>query len=214
MSHIVLVGDSIFDNAAYTEGGPDVVSQVRGLLPPGWEATLLAVDGATTDGVAGQLGRLPEQATHLVLSVGGNDALMHLGVLEAPVSSMANAVEMLADVASDFERRYRVADCACLDTARPLAVCTDLQRVFRRSGFPARCFHDTHGLQRRHHSSGHRARPSRHRPSRGVCHKRGLCQPDRTIVGGWRKDRQGDSRTCLWSQNASAGYADRCCVSP
>ena len=63
MPHVVLIGDSIFDNAAYTRGGPDVVSQVRGLLPPGWEATLLAVDGSTTDHVADQLGRLPKQAT-------------------------------------------------------------------------------------------------------------------------------------------------------
>ena len=39
MPHVVLIGDSIFDNAAYTRGGPDVVSQVRGLLPRGWEAT-------------------------------------------------------------------------------------------------------------------------------------------------------------------------------
>ena len=108
MPHVVLVGDSIFDNAAYTEGGPDVVSQVRRLLPPGWEATLLAVDGAVTDDVAGQLGRLPEQATHLVLSVGGNNALKRGGILQAPASSVAQAVEALADIASDFERRYRL----------------------------------------------------------------------------------------------------------
>ena len=56
MSHVVLVGDSIFDNAAYTDGGPDVVSQVRGLLPPGWDATLLAVDGAIADDVPRQIG--------------------------------------------------------------------------------------------------------------------------------------------------------------
>jgi len=124
MSHVVLVGDSIFDNAAYTEGGPDVVSQVRGLLPPGWDATLLAVDGAITDDVAGQLRRLPEPATHLVLSVGGNNALKHMGILQARVTSMTNAVEMLADIASDFERRYRLAVVACLDAAIPLAVCT------------------------------------------------------------------------------------------
>ena len=135
MPHVVLVGDSIFDNAAYTEGGPDVVSQVRGLLPPGWEATLLAVDGAITDGVAGQLGRLPEQATHLVLSVGGNNALKHMGILEVPVASVAKAVEVLADVASDFERRYRVAVAACLDTARPLAVCTIYNGCFDDQAF-------------------------------------------------------------------------------
>ena len=124
MLHLVLIGDSVFDNAAYTRGGPDVVSQVRGLLPPGWDATLLAVDGSTTDHVVDQLGRLPPQATHLVLSVGGNNALMRLDVLEIPVSSVAKSLEVLADVASDFERRYRLAIAACLDTALPLTVCT------------------------------------------------------------------------------------------
>ena len=124
MPHLVLIGDSIFDNAAYTGGGPDVVSQVRGLLAHGWEATLLARDGSTTDDVADQLGRLPTQATHLVLSVGGNNALMHQRILEAPVSSMAASIEALADIASDFERRYRLAIAACLDTALPLTVCT------------------------------------------------------------------------------------------
>lgn len=29
MNHLVLLGDSIFDNAAYTSGAPDVVHQVR-----------------------------------------------------------------------------------------------------------------------------------------------------------------------------------------
>src|SRR5467141_4000518 len=48
MPHLVLLGDSIFDNAHYTSGGPDVVSQVRNLLPLGWGASLLAVDGSTT----------------------------------------------------------------------------------------------------------------------------------------------------------------------
>jgi hypothetical protein len=33
MTHIVLLGDSIFDNSPYTAGGPDVISQVRQLLP-------------------------------------------------------------------------------------------------------------------------------------------------------------------------------------
>jgi hypothetical protein len=33
MMHIVLLGDSVVDNAAYTNGGPDVIAQVRQLLP-------------------------------------------------------------------------------------------------------------------------------------------------------------------------------------
>jgi hypothetical protein len=118
MPHLVLVGDSILDNGAYTRGGPDVVTQVRALLPTGWKATLLAVDGSTTDHVAGQLSRLPKDATHLVLSVGGNNALMHLGILESPASSMAKSIETLAILASVFERRYRVAIAACLERCR------------------------------------------------------------------------------------------------
>jgi hypothetical protein len=40
MAHIVLLGDSIFDNSRYTEGGPDVISQGRQLLPADWRVSL------------------------------------------------------------------------------------------------------------------------------------------------------------------------------
>jgi GDSL-like Lipase/Acylhydrolase family len=135
MPHLVLVGDSILDNGAYTRGGPDVVSQVRALLPSGWKATLLAVDGSTTDHVAGQLTRLPKDATHVVLSVGGNNALMHLGSLDSPASSMAKSIETLAVLASDFEGRYRVAIAACLETRLPVAVCTVYNGCFEDQSF-------------------------------------------------------------------------------
>src|SRR5213080_1875139 len=65
MKHIVLLGDSIFDNGHYTMGGPDVISQVRQLLPAGWQASLLAVDGSTTEDVPSQLHRMPPDASHL-----------------------------------------------------------------------------------------------------------------------------------------------------
>ena len=57
MPHLVLLGDSILDNAAYTNGGPDVVTQVRGLLPKPWKASLLAIDGSTTNDVPAQSGK-------------------------------------------------------------------------------------------------------------------------------------------------------------
>ncbi len=84
MPHIVLLGDSIFDNAAYTAGGPDVLTQLRGQLPAGWTAALAAVDGSCADDVAAQVAGAPADATHLVLSVGGNDALMASGLLTNP----------------------------------------------------------------------------------------------------------------------------------
>ena len=124
MAHLVLLGDSIFDNAAYTRGGPDVVSQVRKTLPPGWIASLLAVDGATTAGIREQVLRLPADATHLVLSVGGNDALMHESVLALRATSIAQALGLFGEVVSGFEKGYRSAVDICLDTGLPLTLCT------------------------------------------------------------------------------------------
>ena len=124
MPHIVLLGDSIFDNAAYTDGGPDVVTQLRGLLPAGWRATLAAVDGSQAAEVAAQLARLDATATHLVLSVGGNDALMASGLLDEPVYSSADALRLIAASVREFESRYHAAVAACLARGLPLAVCT------------------------------------------------------------------------------------------
>src|SRR5688572_16398198 len=81
--HVVLLGDSIFDNAAYVAGGPAVVDQLHTILPADWKATLLAVDGDTTGLVADRLRGLPADASHLVVSVGGNDALRHTYLLQA-----------------------------------------------------------------------------------------------------------------------------------
>jgi hypothetical protein len=124
MAHIVLLGDSIFDNGAYTEGGPDVVSQVQELLPHGSLATLLAVDGSVTDDIPSQVQRMPSDATHLVLSVGGNDAIMNSDLLLKPLDSTATALGNLADVSQGFEEKYRRAVAACKKTGLPLVICT------------------------------------------------------------------------------------------
>src|SRR4051794_29926554 len=65
-NHVVLLGDSIFDNKSYVGHGPAVIDQVRSQFPGGWKATLLAVDGAVARGVVSQAARLPADATHLV----------------------------------------------------------------------------------------------------------------------------------------------------
>ena len=48
--HVILLGDSIFDNAAYVPGGPAVIEHLRRGLPEGWKATLLGVDGSLATG--------------------------------------------------------------------------------------------------------------------------------------------------------------------
>ncbi len=124
MGHIVLLGDSIFDNAAYVGGMSAVIDQVRGGLPEGWDASLNAVDGDTTRGVYGQLEGLPGDASHLVLSVGGNDALGHAEVLNARAGSVADAVGLLADLREGFDREYTRLLAAISGRGLPTAVCT------------------------------------------------------------------------------------------
>ena len=124
MSHIVLLGDSIFDNAAYTRGGPDVITQLRELLPAGWRATLCAVDGATTRGLRAQLPRVPADASHLVISVGGNDALQNSDLLELRVTSSAQALRTFALRLDAFETAYRDAIRDVLALGRDTTLCT------------------------------------------------------------------------------------------
>ena len=124
MPHLILLGDSIFDNQAYVGRGPDVVTQLAPLLPSGWRATLAAVDGAVIADVPRQLARLPADATHLVVSAGGNDALGHVGLLERPATSSAQVLGWLADAAAEFEARYRKLLAALEQQALPTTLCT------------------------------------------------------------------------------------------
>ena len=122
--HLVLLGDSIFDNASYVPGGAPVVEQLRRRLPRGARATLLAVDGAVCASVGPQLRRLPDDATHLFVSVGGNDALGHSGVLEEVDRPAGEVVAALTDVQQTFRHEYRAMLRAVLGAGRPAAVCT------------------------------------------------------------------------------------------
>lgn len=124
MAHVALLGDSIFDNAAYTRGGPAVISQVEERLPRGWKATLAAVDGAVTRDVPRQCSALPADVTHLVLSVGGNDALGHAGILGLRVTSANQAFLALESAIRGFAQEYERTLEVCLKRKLPLTVCT------------------------------------------------------------------------------------------
>jgi hypothetical protein len=124
MGHIILLGDSIFDNAAYVRGGPDVVRQLREVIPADWKASLLAVDGAVTRSVPSQLARLPADATHLVLSVGGNDALGASFILDQNVRTVAEAVSLLEVAQHRFAQDYDAIIDQVLARELPAAVCT------------------------------------------------------------------------------------------
>lgn len=123
-SHVVLLGDSIFDNAAYTRGEPDVVSHLRALLPKGWTATLGAVDGATTAGLRTQLARVPAGASHVVVAIGGNDALRNTDLLSLPVASSTQVLDIFAERLAAFAASYRSAIAGVEALGRRTIVCT------------------------------------------------------------------------------------------
>ncbi len=124
MGHIALLGDSIFDNGIYVPDGPAVLGQLRKALPQDWSASLLAVDGDVISGVEEQLEHLPADATHLVVSCGGNDALGYLPVLSEPVRQVADGLARFAEIRDEFTQAYRQMLCRVIETGRDVTVCT------------------------------------------------------------------------------------------
>lgn len=122
--HLVLLGDSIFANAAYVGREPDVVEHLRSLLPPGWKATLCAVDGATTSTLVGQLQRVPHDASRIIVAIGGNDALANLDLLSMQVSSSAETLAAFARRVAQFEEGYRNAVAKVIERQLPTTICT------------------------------------------------------------------------------------------
>jgi len=70
--HLVLLGDSTFDNGFYVgKGNPAIIDQLRlKAKDRGWKATSVAVDGHSISHISSQLTRIPEDATHLFISIG------------------------------------------------------------------------------------------------------------------------------------------------
>lgn len=122
--HVVLLGDSVFDNVRYVAGGLPVIEHLREQLPAGWRATLLAIDGDVASDVMNQIVNLPIDTTHLVISAGGNDALNIVEFLRQPVQSMLEALDKLSVPLEAFRQDYRAMLETVLAKNLPVAVCT------------------------------------------------------------------------------------------
>jgi lysophospholipase L1-like esterase len=122
--NLILLGDSTLDNGAYVPRGQDVEHQLGSRLLPGWSATLRAQDGAVLADVDGQLARIPPEATHILISAGGNDALHAAGILQQPVSSVTEALSRLAAVGAQFGEAYNHMLVGAMATGLPLAIST------------------------------------------------------------------------------------------
>ncbi|HKI34002.1 MAG TPA: SGNH/GDSL hydrolase family protein [Gemmataceae bacterium] len=124
MGHVVLLGDSIFDNARYVPDRPPVIEQLRQALPRGWCATLLAVDGHIAEDVVNQLNDLPADASHLVVSGGGNDALGESSILADAACTVGEALALVHEVRVRFQHSYRAMLRALCAVGKPAVVCT------------------------------------------------------------------------------------------
>jgi lysophospholipase L1-like esterase len=124
MNHIVLLGDSIFDNAPYVPSGTAVIHHLKQKMPDGWQATLRAVDGSVIEDVRAQLDALPSDATHIVVSMGGNDVLGQAGILLEPAQSVVEVLLRFAQISAVFERNYRDVLAAILQRGLPTTICT------------------------------------------------------------------------------------------
>jgi MFS family permease len=122
--HVVLLGDSIFDNGAYVDGGPDVAQQLQQELPRDWRCTLLAVDGDRISDVVRQLRLLPPDTSHLVVSVGGNDALGFAPLLEEDAGTVTDALLILGKAQDRFAADYAAMIDDVVAKGLPTAVST------------------------------------------------------------------------------------------
>jgi hypothetical protein len=70
--HLVLLGDSTIDNKFYVgKGNPSVIDQLQTKVKErGWNATSVAIDGHSIGHIPSQLARIPQDATHLFISIG------------------------------------------------------------------------------------------------------------------------------------------------
>jgi len=131
--HLILLGDSTIDNKSYTKGGLAVEDHIRAELGQGSVVERRAEDGGMTSHILGQLKDLPSTATHLVLSVGGNDALdqvVYEGVLDRRVETVSEALGQLTDIVDEFEDRYQNCLDQVLAYSLPTVVCTIYNGAF------------------------------------------------------------------------------------
>jgi hypothetical protein len=106
MQHLALLGDSILDNSPYTAPEPDTADHLQRALGPNWTVELFARDGSTMADLRFQVSHLPPRSQLGVLSIGGNDAVDHIGILDEPAPGTKDVLARLAAITEDFRIKY------------------------------------------------------------------------------------------------------------
>lgn len=121
---LVLLGDSILDNGPYTRPEPDTTAHLARLLAPEWSVKRLAQDGATMSDLPRQLEELRARPSLAVLSIGGNDATRHVGLLERRATSAADLFTELLMIGDAFGRQYEASARAVSERSERTLLCT------------------------------------------------------------------------------------------
>ena len=120
---LVLLGDSILHNDPYTRPEPSTTDHLTQLLPE-WSVKRIAVDGSRMADIPSQLRQLSERPTVAILSVGGNDAVEHVGILNQSAASSAEVLHQLLRIAEDFASRYESVARSVAKQAHRVVLCT------------------------------------------------------------------------------------------
>jgi hypothetical protein len=136
MKHIVLLGDSIFDNSSYVNPGElDVPNQLKSLVGPDCKVTNLAVDGHVTRHIKTQLNHLPSDTTHLFISVGGNDGLGHLSIFNEPVETVGGGLQKMYLIGEKYKKEYSSMIDKVLSHELPTTLCNIYYPRFYSNSF-------------------------------------------------------------------------------
>ncbi|HEX2620372.1 MAG TPA: SGNH/GDSL hydrolase family protein [Phototrophicaceae bacterium] len=123
--HIILLGDSVFDNQSYVKPDEsDVRGQFQDALPEGDQVTLLAIDGSIIETVFAQLKRLPRNATHLIISAGGNNLIGEMHTFNQPTTSTLEVLQRVGRLATTFRQNYRSLIQTVVEYELPTVLCT------------------------------------------------------------------------------------------
>ena len=87
------------------------------------KVTHLAVDGHVISDIRNQLRSLPSDATHLFVSVGGNDGLGHLSIFNEPVDTIGDALQKMFLIGENFKKEYSSMLDNVLTYKLPTTVC-------------------------------------------------------------------------------------------
>ncbi|MCA0936686.1 hypothetical protein LCL85_14190 [Vibrio alginolyticus] len=141
-NQIVLLGDSIFDNALYVNAGESVAEQLQALIhdeaahtangvtSTTTQVEMLAVDGHVMANIPGQIKRtqsnrrITKQCAFL--SCGGNDLLgyRYSGLLNVSANNLGDALSDLYQVREQFRQGYQEMLTAALRKFPNLTICT------------------------------------------------------------------------------------------